>query len=278
MSEQSGLYRRVVAAAVFGPILVALFWFGGIPLIAGLCLLLAGGTWEFYRMEARRGLQPWTPFGIAASLVWCLLVFRYRMDALSMLFAALLVITSIPFLSERLERLSIRHAVSTLRGYLYVGFLGSFSLMVRNFPGPGDADPKAAPVAIIILVGIWSTDIGAYFSGRMFGRHRPFPRISPGKTDAGFIGGLFFGVAAVMAGSLIFNVVTFWIGVGLAVLVGFGSLVGDLLESMIKRRAGIKDSSNLIPGHGGILDRFDGFLFVFPLVYLYLSLLPQTPP
>ena len=128
------------------------------------------------------------------------------------------------------------------------------------------------------MAGIWATDIAAYFLGRWFGKHRPFPAISPGKTEAGFVGGFLAGAAVVMAGSLVFDVIPLGVSFGLVAVVGFGSQVGDLFESMIKREAGIKDSSRLIPGHGGILDRFDGFLFVFPLAYLYLSLLPKLTP
>ncbi len=278
MAKPSELSLRVFAAAVFGPILLALFWFGGIPLIVGLCLMLGGGTWEFYRIEKQKGLRPWTWLGIAASLIWCLAILRYQSGTLFVVLGMLFVVCFAPILVKRLETFRVRHAFSTLKGFLYVGFLGSFAYLVRNFPEFEGSEFGAALLSITILAGIWATDIAAYFLGRWFGKHRPFPTISPGKTEAGFVGGFLAGAAVVMAGSLVFDVIPFGVSFGLAAVVGFGSQVGDLFESMIKREAGIKDSSRLIPGHGGILDRFDGFLFVFPLAYLYLSLLPKLTP
>ena len=125
---------------------------------------------------------------------------------------------------------------------------------------------------LLVFVLIWVNDTFAYLTGRLLGKHKLFERISPGKTIEGSIGGLMF----TLAGIIIFSHHADWlslkaaIGMGLIAVV-FGTL-GDLCESMLKRQAGVKDSGKLIPGHGGILDRFDSVLFTIPFVFVYLLL------
>lgn len=126
---------------------------------------------------------------------------------------------------------------------------------------------------LLVFVVLWANDTFAYLTGRLLGKHKLFVRISPGKTIEGSIGGL----VLTMAGIIVFSLCVDWlplktaIGMGLIAVV-FGTL-GDLCESMLKRQAGVKDSGRLIPGHGGILDRFDSVLFAVPFVYVFLLLL-----
>ena len=126
---------------------------------------------------------------------------------------------------------------------------------------------------LLVFLLLWTNDIFAYLTGSMFGKHKLFPRISPGKTIEGCIGGLVFTVVAMV----VFVHYVDWLpigkGIGMAAIaVVFGTL-GDLCESMLKRQAGVKDSGKLIPGHGGILDRFDSVMFSVPFIFVYLLLL-----
>ena len=127
-------------------------------------------------------------------------------------------------------------------------------------------------MVLLVFVLLWVNDTFAYLTGRLLGKHKLFERISPGKTIEGSIGGLVF----TMVGVIVFSHYTSWlsmteaVGMGLIAVV-FGTL-GDLCESMLKRQAGVKDSGKLIPGHGGILDRFDSVLFAIPFVFVYLLL------
>ena len=125
---------------------------------------------------------------------------------------------------------------------------------------------------LLVFILLWVNDTFAFLTGRLLGKHKLFERISPGKTIEGSIGGLVF----TLAGIVVFSHFVDWLSLGQAVGLGlvavvFGTL-GDLCESMLKRQAGVKDSGNLIPGHGGILDRFDSVLFAVPFVYVLLFL------
>lgn len=125
---------------------------------------------------------------------------------------------------------------------------------------------------LLVFVLLWVNDTFAYLTGRLLGKHKLFERISPGKTIEGSIGGLVFTLAGIIVFSLYADWLSFKAAIGLGLIaVVFGTL-GDLCESMLKRQAGVKDSGKLIPGHGGILDRFDSVLFTMPFVFVYLLL------
>lgn len=267
----TNLTQRVAVGAVFGPLVLGVFWVGGLALLIVLCVLVGGGAWEFYRMQQKKGLQPWVIPGVAASLFWCIAVYLYGVGALVVpltILLALIIVTGSGY-GGRL----FSDAESTLMGILYVGVLASFAYQVRSASFDGVTTKETAVFGILILAAIWISDIAGYFSGRAFGRRHPFPDISPGKTVAGYVGGILGSVGLILFASTQLGFLSMWNGVGLGLVVGIGAPIGDLVESMIKRDAGVKDASAVIPGHGGILDRFDSFLFVFPLVYVYLSIL-----
>jgi phosphatidate cytidylyltransferase len=202
-------------------------------------------------------------------LVWCAAVYALGSDVLGIPLAALLVLVVV--LGSGRGGGRVENAEATLMGVLYVGVLASFALEVRTTSFDGFSRQQNALLAILILSGIWASDIASYFSGRWFGRRHPFPDISPGKTLAGYIGGFLGSAAVVYGGAYQMPFLPLHHGAALGVIVGLGAPVGDLVESMIKRDAGVKDASAAIPGHGGILDRFDSFLFVYPLVYVYVT-------
>lgn len=133
-------------------------------------------------------------------------------------------------------------------------------------------EPFTGGISMGFLLILWANDTGAYLSGRAMGRHKLFERISPNKTWEGFLGGLVLAVLISLFFPLLFDELVRWQwGVIALIIAVFGSL-GDLVESMLKRSLGIKDSGQMLPGHGGILDRFDGLLMAAPLVYLFLTI------
>ncbi len=176
-------------------------------------------------------------------------------------------------------------------GYVTLGlgsFVGIRELFIPadfpvylHFQVPGSAVPDdvAATVyrwggytVISIFASIWLCDSAAYFAGRAFGRHKLFPRVSPNKTWEGAVAGVVFAVAGfVAARALVLPYLALHSAVVCGLIVGIFGQLGDLAESLLKRDAGVKDSSSLIPGHGGVLDRFDSLMFVAPLVFFYLD-------
>jgi len=148
--------------------------------------------------------------------------------------------------------------------YLLLGYLSLFSLRIHF---------NTWLVALWLLVTVWITDSGAYFVGKRYGKHHPVPNISPNKTWEGFIGGAVCGTvlaALVLVFALDMN---YFLAMLLTLLVSTAGQLGDLLESKIKRMAGVKDSGKLLPGHGGALDRFDSILLASHVALILLSLL-----
>ena len=221
-------------------------------------------------MQKKRGLHPWTEVGVVASLVWCLWL-NYFGERFWLFPATvnLLVLLTLA-LTRREGRFRLADAETTFVGACYIGLLSAFALLVRNYAGFEAAETGAAGFAVVVILGIWGADILAYFAGRFWGKRHPFPHISPGKTGAGFVGGIVGAVTVMCAGGHILKLYALPAGIALGMVVGVSAIWGDLVESMMKRNAGVKDASALIPGHGGVLDRFDSFLFVYPMVYLYL--------
>ena len=179
---------------------------------------------------------------------------------------------------------------TSILGLFYGGYLPSYwirmrslgSAAVSNLPLGGyfpssctniDALPEGLTATMLTFFCIWAADIGAYVVGKFFGRTR-LSDISPKKTVEGAVFGVTASVAVAVAGAWYLNWAGWpWTGLALGLLIGIASLLGDLTESMMKRDAGVKDSGQLIPGHGGILDRADSYVFTAPLVYYFVTLL-----
>jgi len=263
----SNLMQRIGIAVVFVPILVALFWYGGIYLLFALGVIVAIGIREFCHMLQAKALSPWTPLAMVIGLLWVGVVFVYGLEAWPIFFSVVFLLLLMIALFKGEPGWRLANAGGSLLAILYVAFLASFVILVRHYPMS-----QSHIFALMILGGIWISDTAAYFAGRLFGRWHPFPKISPGKTEAGFVGGIFAAVATIVWTAQTWDLLSLEQGVVLGIVVGVGAPVGDLVESMIKRDMGVKDTSELIPGHGGMLDRFDSVFFVFPLAYLFLKI------
>jgi phosphatidate cytidylyltransferase len=155
----------------------------------------------------------------------------------------------------------------TIMGWLYVVLPFSIFIMLYKLP---NSSAEWLIISGMFLI-IWSNDTFAYLSGRFFGKHKLFERISPKKTWEGSIGGFVFAVIAGLVYAFFTNQSFIFWGVG-ACIIAIGGVIGDLIESKIKRITGVKDSGNIMPGHGGILDRFDAIMFAAPFFYVWCVL------
>jgi phosphatidate cytidylyltransferase len=163
---------------------------------------------------------------------------------------------------------------STLLGVFYIGLFAGSLLGIREFfPAIGELYARGGLLIISIFIGIWICDSAAFFGGTALGKHKLFPRVSPNKSWEGAIFGFLFAILSMLLlKPVILNFLSWTNVIVIGIIIGSVGQMGDLIESLIKRDANVKDSSNLIPGHGGIFDRFDSILFTAPVVLLYLKL------
>jgi phosphatidate cytidylyltransferase len=264
--NRQNLVLRVVSAAILFPFAVWLTFVGGRPfaLLAAAAAVVAAA--ELVLMFGTVGVAEAFGIGVAGAIP-LMAAFGHSGDllpgwsGLALAGATVLLLGVFLFRQRPLEEIPRAVATVTL-AWMYCGVLIASIVALRLRFG----------VAWVILAFVvtWANDTFAYFAGHAFGKHRLYERISPKKTWEGFAGGA--------VGSVVGALVTRWLllegelTVGQAVVVGLGGAVlgpmGDLAESMLKRAAGVKDSSRIIPGHGGLLDRIDALLFVAPWVYV----------
>lgn len=272
--EKRQLTRRLLTAAVGVPLVIACSLVGGIAFLLAVNFVIGVGLFEFYRMLEAKGIRPYKTVGVAAGLVVAWYVY-FKGGFYSSLFITLVVfIIMVLELFRRDGGLAVFHISSTLFGVFYVGWLGSHIILLRllgeNVPG----DDLGGFFVILAFALAWGADTGAYFLGHVFGRRKLLPRVSPKKSIEGAVGGLIFGViVALIAKATFASFLTFGDVAALGLIAPVMATLGDLVESLLKRDVRIKDTSQALPGHGGVLDRFDSVLFVAPFVYYYLRFL-----
>jgi phosphatidate cytidylyltransferase len=276
----SELGKRVASALVLAPVAVACIWFGDAALASLLACASAAGAWEFYRMAAAGGARPFARTGIAAAGLLPIVVHADARRVIDVKPVAG-VLLALGLLGAAVWRRGVdgRPLVSvatTLMGVAYVAAPLATAYTLRNYPY---AVGRAAGTAVLMLpvLATWASDVGAYFAGRAIGGPKLIPSVSPGKTVSGALGGLALAAAVAVAyeglalkpyAQLAFAP---WRGLLFGLLVSGAAQLGDTVESLLKRDAGVKDSSSLIPGHGGVLDRVDSLLFVLPVSQVVLG-------
>lgn len=289
----SELARRVLFAVVAAPVGVWVILLGGWPLAAMLAVASALAASEFFRIARVAGSGPFAEVGTALAGVVPLAVHAHFLDVYTvrppLAALVLLGVLAATIWARGVAGRPLTAAAVTVLGVLYTGGLLSFGYALRYHDTvrfyddvPGAVGARLAGIAVspgglLLLVPVlltWASDIGAYAVGRAVGGRKLIPAVSPGKTVAGAVGGLVATVVvAWVAGRIALpraaQLALSPLGaVFFGVAISAAAQVGDLFESLLKREAGVKNSSNLLPGHGGILDRLDSVFFALPVAYL----------
>jgi phosphatidate cytidylyltransferase len=266
--------KKILVGSLLVPPILFLIIIGP-PAVLSLMVLVATffGLCEFYALALPNAQRIERLMGVGLGLILSLLIIRGDFKAILPFFVLLLILLSLLFLviSQNLPSTISRMGI-LLFGILYVGFLFPHVSLIRNMT-------EGRVWVLLLIVTVWAGDIFAFLSGSLFGKHKLYPKISPNKTYEG-LGGAIVGSILVALVYKIFFIPR--MGVGLCILVAIGLTIlgqlGDFTESMLKRSAQVKDSGSLIPGHGGMLDRMDSFLFSAPFFhYVLLYFLKETP-
>jgi phosphatidate cytidylyltransferase len=263
------LKKRAISAAVLGPGALLCIWLGALPWTALMAVAIAGLVWEWVHLcGLRNRALPGAAVPLAVFVACAFAVFdRTGVALLLLLLGFLATLVGAGWMRRRDGRPA---PVGWLAfGVLYVGIAGISLIALRH-------DNEAGRDNVLFLIAVvWASDIGAYMVGRMLGGPKLAPSISPGKTWSGAIGGL---GCTMVIGALVAGWTTPYPddmvkAAAIAALLGVATQLGDLFESYFKRRFGVKDSSALIPGHGGLLDRLDGLIAAAPVAALLASMI-----
>ena len=269
------LKERVFSAAVFVPLVLAFAYLGGsfsdIFFLAALMI----GAYELCRLLQGMGyfVNRLLIIGGVGALVVMRIIFP-DFEYSDVILVCLIVVLAILSL-VRYERGDIQASLTFalhLASTLYLGWLGGYFISLAHLP-------QGKWWLIITMIIIWFADMGAYFIGRRFGRHKITPRLSPNKSWEGYLGGIVFGVFVGIVLSLLLSKTRLFLGMSLvhsvmlSFLISAITIFGDVFISMLKRVAGIKDSGRMIPGHGGILDRFDTWIWAVTIAFYFVKLI-----
>jgi len=278
MARSGGeLVKRIGVAVIGIPLAVGLVFLGGYWLAGFVALLALAAAWEFALMHRESGVPAAPPVAAVLAALYVLFAATLSLQAyvVSAALLTLFVVTALVIATRATARPGAM-AMTTIFGALYSGMTLAFALLLR---AEGGAAPGLAGAAVMMLpVAItWLGDTAAYSVGSAVGRHKMAPAISPKKTWEGAIAGFIATAGGAPLYVALTGSVVPWT-MSLAELLGLGAVLavvgqaGDLVESRFKRECGVKDSSGLLPGHGGVLDRLDSLFFVFPFAYAYIAI------
>ena len=268
------LVSRLLVSIILLPIGLLAISYGGLPYILIVALLLGLAAWEYARLFRLGDLQP---SGILIPLGTLLFIAGRAWDGFGSApwIASLFILLSMAahlLAYERGRGQAATDFAVTLSGIFYCGWIGAYLISLRDLP-------EGKWWVLLVLPSVWLADSGAYFVGKRFGRHKLSPRLSPKKTWEGYVAGVITGTLGAALLALVWRIGAgpdTAITAGRAALLGFVlsaiTPLGDLGESMIKRQVGAKDSSNLIPGHGGVFDRVDSWLWAGVIGYYVIVL------
>jgi phosphatidate cytidylyltransferase len=270
----NNLYLRVISAVIGIILILFVIHYGFLPFLFFLMIVNVIGLLEFYKLTEYMGHRPFKLFGIIMSVVLLFLFFINNAEVTftndntiftSMFFAVLVTVPFFFILARKSIDKGIIDFSLTVFGVLYLSWTLGHFIALRSMA------PYGSHYVLFVFVVTWSVDIAGYFIGIRYGKHKIVPIVSPKKTIEGSIAGFVCAIiTAVIYKLILIKTMPIKDALVLGALIGIFAQIGDFSESIIKRNANQKDSGNLIPGHGGMLDRCDSFILVVPIVYYYL--------
>jgi phosphatidate cytidylyltransferase len=257
------LSQRIKAALIFVPLVLILMYLGGWVFNLFFTIILLAAGYEYAKLFRIKGFKLFLPLILAGILLILIQRWFFTHQYIEYLVSILIFLTVLIALIQY-ESGDVNAALNFalhLSGIFYIGWIGAFMIVLR-------AIPDGRGWMLTALPATWLADSGAYFIGRWLGKSKLAPRLSPKKTWAGFIGGVLAGTISGALLILLWRSVDFlpqstplWQGAVMGLILAILTPMGDLIISLFKRTAGVKDSSNIIPGHGGILDRIDSWIW-----------------
>ncbi len=267
------LKHRVITAAVGVPLIILAIWFGDPWITLFIAAAALAGTYEFYHIANFDRREPLLYLGLLWTLALVLSPHYRNPHLLPIVVTAAMLVSLICLLLRPSREKAFHQWAWTIVGALYVGWMLSYWLNLRGLE-------DGRNWVYLAMLTTFGNDTGAYFIGRARGKRKLAPRISPSKTWEGAVGGLICAILAATVIAMILKLISvelgapfafaYWQVIALGFLVGLFAQLGDLVESLLKRNMGVKESGNLLPGHGGVLDRFDSLIFVGAVVYYYV--------
>lgn len=271
----SEFLKRTISGFLFVIVLVGAIYIGQITFFILFLTITTATMLEFYHLGLKAKLRPQSLLGVfigMAFFIWSYFYSSGRIEQITLYGFVPLFVSIFVVELYRHQQKPMQNIAFTLLGVFYIAL--PFSLMnFLTINGSSYSMIYNPNILLGILFLVWANDTGAYVVGVSMGKHKMIPRISPKKSWEGFVGGIATTLLVAWIIALVFNDVSLkhWLAIGL--ITTFMALLGDLVESMFKRSIGVKDSGKFLPGHGGLLDRFDALIMVLPMVYVYLEVM-----
>lgn len=258
--------KRVISALVAIPLLIFFVLMGGYVFKIGICAATAIALYEYVNAFKKSSTPAITGVLAAAFIINTILIFTgYAQEVLlPFVYGTAMMCMAVPIFTRRYD---VTSSAVTILGFLYVICFFTLLIFIRDY------DQGQYLIWLVFIIS-WFCDTFAYYAGRFFGKRKLCPEVSPKKTVAGAIGGVLGGTVGVILWSIVVPVkgIIWYEPIILGMVGTVISQIGDLVASSIKRHVGIKDYGKIMPGHGGILDRFDSILYTAPLVYYYITM------
>jgi len=285
-SGSSNLARRLITAALLVPAIIYTIWVGGLLYLGVIMAIVLLGLREFYRLIEDKGAHPLVGFGLAAGVAIPVVAYVGNEYHATILMTATLLAVMVAQVGKAQITEALASISGTFFGVFYVGWLLSHAIVLRQFHDVVAAKwgaavaatiaPEAGVFYVFFTVGtVVMCDVGAYFGGRAWGRRKLAPQISPSKTVEGALAGIVVGTCAGLVAKGVFDLAWpslsrdfSWLAALLfGIVLSIVGIIGDLVESLLKRDARVKDTGSLLPGMGGVLDRIDSNLLAIPVMY-----------